>query len=113
MHAVAADQKQVGLAVHVLADLGEPWVGTEVGGISLFHPQDRGVEYFRGIDDADLASSSTASAVMRSSENPQISSDWLQKYSRPNQTNSGLATRDGLQLLKIWSLPSRTSGSWM
>ena len=55
VHAVAADQEQVVVAVHILANLGEPVVGAEVRGIGLLHPQDRGVEHFGGVDDADLA----------------------------------------------------------
>ena len=44
VHAVAADQEEVGEPVGVVRYLLELVVGAEVGGVGLFHPEDRNIE---------------------------------------------------------------------
>ena len=52
-----------------------------------------------------------ASLAISSSESFHNGSVSLQKYSRPIQTLPGVPTSQGLQLLKICSRPTATSGS--
>jgi len=93
VHAVVADQEEIGKPVEIAADDIEAVVATEIGGIGLGHADNVGVFDIRGLEDADLGDFSngkTRHLLIR--KFPQIVR-LVAKYSRPIQTLSAALTR--------------------
>ena len=54
VHAIAPDEKDVGDRVDVGANAAKLGITPEIRGIGLWHPNDRGVDDIRRVDEVDL-----------------------------------------------------------
>jgi hypothetical protein len=111
--AVAADREEVVEAIEPAPQDAE--VGLVVGvvdGVGPGHADHRAGPHLAGLEEADLLGLGRAERHERLvGACRQRSSPWLTKYSRPMNDSAGSSTMSGLQFLKFWTRPTRTSGA--